>query len=448
MKPRKCIAALAAAVLLALAPAGPAMAAEAAFSYRLSLTDQSGAEVYDPRSLRAGDTLYAELELARTDTDATSCEVCGLELRLSSLGLDYNGDGASFRAGTAVTRQRFLSGDSVGFAYFDMDRIGERIANPAVVGQWSYTVTDPSAVNLTVPVAVLYTPDSAEAVGPVGNARLFLDPGGGALVGEDVSGDYPSGTAVTLPEAVFAGYTFEGWSDGARLYDAGGETYTVTGVVTLTARWADLVRDRQVLFEPNGGEITGPDPGGLYADGETVLLPGAVRPGFVLAGWTLGGEEFAPGSEYVVDNSVIFFASWTEASTLPGDETPAAPGSGRAGWAAAGAALGLAAVLLPLLRRRRYVRYSLTTGDIRLSHRERGRRFAVEVFLSRDGEEYALGKSGLLAPGERLTFLPGAYALLLDEGSYHGRLHVTYADGARARDLPCRIKAAKQRLRN
>ena len=151
-----------------------------------------------------------------------------------------------------------------------------------------------------------FTGENEEFI-PVGTARLYLDLNGGKLLGEDVSGEYPSGKAVVLPDAKFADYVFAGWSDGSRVYPAGTE-YIVSGVVTLTAQWANLVRDRYVQLTFNGGVLTEEDITGYYADGEVIILPDIEREGYELVGWTDGVNTYKPGDEYVVDNSVILTA--------------------------------------------------------------------------------------------------------------------------------------------
>ena len=47
------------------------------------------------------------------------------------------------------------------------------------------------------------------------------------------------GENVTLVEEPRTGYTFVGWKDGEKVYQAG-ETITVTGDMTLTAEWKKL----------------------------------------------------------------------------------------------------------------------------------------------------------------------------------------------------------------
>lgn len=441
-----------------------AHADKADFEYKLILTDGDGRTVSNPRSLHEGETLNIEIELTRTDTNAASYETYGLEFRLMSRGLSYNNDGACFRNGTPVKLLQYDSGDSVGFAYYDMEQKGERIANPVLAGKWSYTVTNPSAINITVPVALMYIVNDSESYEPIGNAHLFLEPNGGEIVGKDVSGEYRSGTIVTLPDAEFADYVFLGWSDGVMLYPAG-SNYTVSGIVTLTAQWEGLVRDRQIIFDPQGGTIEGEDPSGMYADGEVIVLPEASKDGYKLSGWKLGEELYKPGEEYTVDNSVVFIAQWTPYDELEEGETPRSP------WFVTEsgepdvphiletilAGLGLCGLgwWLILLWLRRWIKYSLKSGDVALSYKEKDHDFQVEVVLfteDQDGKdvEYHLNKSGTVEAKHRLRFIKGQIAIYpivpVEAGRYKGKLIVTSPDGS-VTEEKARIKVLDRELR-
>lgn len=428
-------------ILTLVLPASTVYADSAAFVYQLRLTDQDGREIYNPRTLDSGDTLHVEIELTRTDSREPFYDAYGMEFRLESRGLDYNYDGASFRSGSSVTRQVFDSGDSVGFAFYDMELKGEQVSSPVLAGSWSYQVTDPGIINITVPVALLYLTGSSDAVVPVGNARLFLDPDGGEIIGEDVSGEYPSGTAVILPDAKFGDHVFQGWSMEPALYQPGDE-FTVTGVVTLKAQWGGLERNRQVTFDPNGGSFTEDDPSGMYADGEQVSVPDAQREGYNLKGWKLGEELYHTGDIYTVNNSVVFFADWHPVAAH-GDGTD----GGGSGPAFILICIGLLLVLLLLLILGRYVRYSLLDGGVRLSYRDRKKAGYVQVYLNLEGKEYFLVQSGLVEAGKILSHIDGTSVLDgLKKGFYKGHLHITYTDGSDPRDIKVCIHALKKEL--
>lgn len=429
--------------------------------YKLIVTDGDGNTVINPRDLAAGSTLNIEIELKRTDTNAISYETYGLEFRLMTRGLQYNNDGASFRSGTAVTLISYDSGDSVGFAYYDMQQKGERIANPVLASKWSYTVTDPSSINIQVPVALLYIVNDSEYYEPVGNARLFLDPNGGQIVGTDVSGEYSSGTVVKLPDASYSEYKFLGWSDGLKLYPAGSD-YTVTGIVTLTARWEGLKRDRQVIFDPKGGDFVDKDPSGMYAMGEVIIVPDATKDGFTLIGWDDNGKVYKPGNEYIVSGSTIVKASWeeiVETTSLSDTDTEAETenddqGVGRTNvWLiiliilAAILLVGLGWWLFIILWKRRWVKYSLVNGDISLDFKDKEHTVKVAVVLTDGNNKYALGTSGVVKAGNKLRFIKGnGNVVEVDKGKYKGMLIAANGKDYQ-KGIKCRIKVLDRKLK-
>lgn len=435
----------------------------AQFAYELFLTDQNGAAVANPRELNAGDTLYVEIELAREKYHESSYDSYGIEFRLLTRGLTYNNDGTSLRSATKIQRSTYMDGDSVGFAWYDMTREGESFANPVLAAHWSYTVDDPKAVNITVPVALIYLKGDNDAYIPVGTAKLFLDLNGGTLIGKDVSGEYPSGKAVILPDAKFGDYVFEGWSDGTRVYPAGTE-YVVSGVVTLTAQWADLVRDRYINFILNGGEHEGEDLSGYYADGETIILPNAIREGYRLVGWSDGVDVYAPGDEYVVYNTVNLTAIWEAIDT---DSTKGGSGCciicGRDYWVIPVLSicwiclliliLILITILIEiwliiLLWKRSFIKYSLVNGDIALDYKNNKGDVQVEVVLIDDDREHSLNRSVTVKANESLRFIKNVQNLPVADvkpGKYKGKLIIE--DGGATQTQKCRIEIVDRELK-
>ena len=412
---------------------------DARFTYELFLTDQNGASVTNPRKMNAGDTLYVEIQLTREDYNEPTYDSYGVEFRLLTRGLTYNNDGTTLRGTPKVMRAVSLDGDSVGFAWFDMTRQGESVANPVLASSWSYTVEDPKQVNITVPVALVYVTGKDDEFVPVGTARLFLDVNGGELLGEDVSGEYPSGKAVILPDARFADYAFEGWSDGARVYPAGAE-YIVTGVVTLTAQWANLIRDRYVQLVYDGGELLGEDITGFYADGEVIILPDVTREGYKLIGWSDGTNTYQPGDEYVVYNSVNITAQWKPV----GLKNPALLAV-VIGLIALGG-LGLLLLLL-LLWKRKTVKYSLVNGDVALDYTNGDKAVQIDVMLYSDGIEYHLARSKIVEAKQKLRFIQNTANMPIaeiEQGTYDGKLLIF--DGSKTEVKKCRIKAVDREL--
>ena len=460
---------LALAVVMVLALAVPAYAAEAKtpfreitathrdaeFTYELFLTDSSGMSVENPRNLSAGDTLYAEIRLNREQFNGPSYDSYGIEFRLLTRGLTYNYDGRTLRSGTDVREMHYSDGDSVGFAWYDMQQVGESTNNPVLAGSWSYTVADPNMVNITVPVALIYVTGETEEYVPVGKATLYLDPNGGKLLGEDVSGTYTSGTAVTLPGVEMGDWIFAGWSDGARLYPAGSR-YVVSGIVTLTAQWEELDRNRHLTLDPNGGEIVGEDVTGYYADGETVMLPGAQREGFKFLGWDDGTNVYGANEEYTVTNTVILVARWEAGAEDAEGTEPIGPdkpgeGGGISPWGGILTAL-LAALIgwlwwLLLLWKRKTVKYSLITGDVSLDFKNGDEPVEVSVVLYDGEKEYHLNKSGTVEVKHRLKFIKNVSSIpvaAIEPGTYQGKLLIH--EGNKIRVRKCRIKALDKEL--
>ncbi len=296
--------ALLAALMLSLSVVSHADT-EPTFEYELSVTDASGKELTSLSGLKSGAKINLSVVLTRTDTD-DHYGVYGLEFKVLSRGLQYNGDGVDFRGGNEVTLNKYIAGDLVGITYYDMTREGEMIANPLNACSWSYTVTDPSAVNLELTTAIVFPNGKTESSHPEGNARLTLDPNGGRITGTDVSGEYKSGTVVTLPDAARSGYRFDGWSDGVKTYPAGG-SYTVSGVVTLTAQWTRLVK---LTLNGNGGTI-GNDVSGEYPIGTEVTLPSGTRDDYVFTSWQAGdGTTYKAGNKVTLNADVTLTAQW------------------------------------------------------------------------------------------------------------------------------------------
>ena len=432
------------------------------FTYELFLTDQNGMSVYNPRDLSAGDTLFVEIQLTRNDFAESSYKSFGIEFRLLTRGLSYNNDGTTLRNGTQVRKATYMDGDSVGFAWYDMTQEGEPFANPVLAANWSYTVSDPTMVNITVPVALIYiTGDTKDHI-PVGTAWLFLDSNGGRIIGEDVSGEYTSGTLVTLPDAQFGEYIFEGWSDGVHLYPAGSK-YTVSGIVTLTAQWADLVRDRYVSFILNGGEHEGEDLSGYYADGETITLPNATREGYQLVGWSDGVNVYAPGDAYVVYNTVNLMAIWEAVDT---DSINGGSGEciicGRDYWVIPAISICWICLLILililimilieiwliiLLWKRRFVKYSLVNGDIKLNYRNDKYDVQVEVILVDEDRKHSLNNRSFVKAKDSLRFIKNTMHLPVVEvkpGKYKGELIIHHEGTVEIRK--CCIQALDQEL--
>ena len=292
---------------------------EPTFQYTLSVTDADGNEITNLKSLNIGAWVYVKITLTRTDT-AERYGVYGVEFKLKSTGLNYNGDGASFDPGAPVSSNSFYGEDLTGVTYYDMSQAGVTIDNPVTVCTFSYQVATPAKANLTLATAIIYVSGSGQN-NPEGNAYLTLDLDGGSFTGIDISGEYPSGTTVILPAAERPGYRFDGWSDGVSIYLPGAR-YTVTGVTSLVAQWT---AQAILTLDPAGGTIPeGQDVSGVYQPGAVVQLPKPYRNGYDFMGWSDGVRTYSVGS-FNVTADVTLTAKWRRSETYD-PVTPGTPG--------------------------------------------------------------------------------------------------------------------------
>ncbi len=150
------------------------------------------------------------------------------------------------------------------------------------------------------------------------------------------------GKTVTLGEEPRTGYTFVGWKDGEKVYQAG-ETITVTGDMTLTAVWeARTFTVTYVLLDGKTRTETA-------AYGQNVTLVEEPRTGYTFVGWKDGEKVYHAGETITVTGDMTLTAEWKKlpsAENLPktGDESPVLL------W---GAALAVSAAACFMLRRKK-----------------------------------------------------------------------------------------------
>jgi uncharacterized repeat protein (TIGR02543 family) len=163
--------------------------------------------------------------------------------------------------------------------------------------------------------------------------------------GSGVTGTLPTQSAVGT-DGVFTvaagsgfarpGYTFAGWSDGSRSYDAG-DSYTValTNVV-LTALWS--ANSYTVTYHYNGatgGAATVSD--SFTTGGAAITLPTPSKTGYTFAGWysdagfttSIGaaGVNYSPNGS---DLSIVAYAKWSaNTSTITYDANGASGSASR-----------------------------------------------------------------------------------------------------------------------
>ncbi|MDR0501743.1 MAG: InlB B-repeat-containing protein [Treponema sp.] len=129
-------------------------------------------------------------------------------------------------------------------------------------------------------------------------------------------------TGITLPnDSAFSkpGYTFGGWNtntDGSGTTYAAGSSYTVTGNVTLYAKW-----EHTVTFNANGA-ADGTAPAAMSVNPNAgITLPGQgnlVRNGFTFGGWNTAangsGTTYTAGSSYTVTGNTTLYVRWEPVS--------------------------------------------------------------------------------------------------------------------------------------
>ncbi len=150
------------------------------------------------------------------------------------------------------------------------------------------------------------------------------------------------GKTVTLGEEPRTGYTFVGWKDSEKVYQAG-ETITVTEDKTLTAVWD--ARSFTVTYVLLNGETRTE----TVDYGKTVTLGEEPRTGYTFVGWKDGEKVYHAGETITVTGDVTLTAEWKKlpsAENLPktGDESPVLL------W---GAALAVSAAACFMLRRKK-----------------------------------------------------------------------------------------------
>ncbi|MDR0503572.1 MAG: InlB B-repeat-containing protein [Treponema sp.] len=134
------------------------------------------------------------------------------------------------------------------------------------------------------------------------------------------------GTGITLPgtgSMAYSGRSFGGWNTstgGTGTNYAEGDSYTVTGNVTLYAKWdASATTAYTVTFNTNGA--SGTAPAAMSANqNASITLPGQgslTRTGYTFGGWNTqadgGGTNYESGASYTVTANVTLYAKWNSA---------------------------------------------------------------------------------------------------------------------------------------
>jgi uncharacterized repeat protein (TIGR02543 family) len=142
-----------------------------------------------------------------------------------------------------------------------------------------------------------------------------------------------SGISITVPAQgtlAYSGKTFGGWntqSNGGGTNYAVGATFTVTGNVTLYAKWQSEVQ-YTVTYNANGASGTAPATQ-TFDPGTEITLPGAgamTNLGKMFEGWNTNaggtGTSYAEGAAYTVTANITFYAQWVTQPDSPQGENP------------------------------------------------------------------------------------------------------------------------------
>lgn len=154
-------------------------------------------------------------------------------------------------------------------------------------------------------------------------ATISFDADGGEMEGGDITAKI--GDTITLPACTKDGYEFTGWYDNDACVGAAGEKYTVTGDVTLKARYEKKAETACLItFDPNGGRKAEHI---RAAKGEKITLPGTEKSGYVFLGWYTekkGGILLGlAGDEMEVAKDMTVYALWEkESAAEAGDKEP------------------------------------------------------------------------------------------------------------------------------
>jgi len=141
-----------------------------------------------------------------------------------------------------------------------------------------------------------------------------------------------SGISITVPgqgTLAYSGKMFGGWNtqaNGGGTNYAEGAAYTVTGNVTLYAKWQSTVQ-YTVTYSANGAN--GAAPTAQTVDpGTEITLPGAgamTYTGRKFDGWNTqangSGTSYAEGAAYTVNANVTLYAQWVSAPITPSGAT-------------------------------------------------------------------------------------------------------------------------------
>ena len=142
---------------------------------------------------------------------------------------------------------------------------------------------------------------------------ITFDADGGKMEGGNVTAKI--GDTITLPNCTKDGYEFIGWYDNDTCAGQAGEKYTVTGDITLKARYEKKAEVTCLItFDPNGGRKAEHI---RAVKGTKITLPGTEKSGYVFLGWYTEKENGIllglAGDEMEVTKDMTVYALWEKA---------------------------------------------------------------------------------------------------------------------------------------
>jgi len=161
----------------------------------------------------------------------------------------------------------------------------------------------------------------------------------------------PEGSEIALSSTTKDDYTFIGWYSGETggvKIGVAGDKYTVSGDITLYARWTQ--NKYTVSFNTNGGSLVSPMT--PLSKGSEITLSSTTKDGYTFIGWyngeTDGVKIGVAGDKYTVSNDITLYAHWVQNKykvsfntdggtpcseiTIPGGSSIILPATNKAGY--------------------------------------------------------------------------------------------------------------------
>ena len=140
-----------------------------------------------------------------------------------------------------------------------------------------------------------------------------------------------SGSSITLPDGSGLSKvdcTFGSWNtseDGTGTNYSASDSFTITGDVTLYARWVnDTVPQYTITFDANGGSGTVPSPQTVNTGTSITLSNGSglSKSGYTLNGWNTSedgtGTSYAADDSFTATDDITLYAKWEIVTLVPG----------------------------------------------------------------------------------------------------------------------------------